>query len=53
MDCSYLSAITNPTLSRIPEAGRNGKRSRDIAIPTVILSLERERRGRVRVSYTC
>lgn len=49
MDCVvYLSAMTNPTLRRTPDAGRNGNRSRDIASPTVIRSLEEEGEG-----YTC
>lgn len=48
----YLSAITNPTLTRIPEAGRNGSRSRDMAIPTVILSL-RERESDLHMLRSC
>lgn len=52
MDCVvYLSAITNPTLSRMPEAGRNGNRSRDMAIPTVIRSLEEEGEGYMRSGH--
>ena len=34
-----LSAMTNPTCSRMPEAGRNGSNSRARAIPTAIRSL--------------
>ena len=39
----YLSAMTNPTWSRIPEAGRNGSRSSAMAIPTAIRSLKNKK----------
>ena len=35
----YLSAMTNPTVSNTPEAGKNGRSRRTNAIPTTNLSL--------------
>lgn len=44
--CPHLSAMTNPTLNSIPDAGRNGTTVRARPIPDVTL-LSRETRTRM------
>lgn len=44
---NHLSAMTNPTLNRTPDAGKNGARIKVRAIPTLTRSLYE------RVIYKC